>query len=41
MPVLVTQEHVNKLDKEIKEEYRKGYILGNKVISHSMLVVAN
>ncbi len=28
-------------EKEIKEEYRKGYILGNKVIRHSMVVVAN
>lgn len=28
-------------EKEIKEEYRKGYIIGNKVIRHSMVVVAN
>ena len=28
-------------EKEIKEEYRKGYILGNKVIRHSMVVVSN
>ena len=28
-------------EKEIKEEYRKGYMLGNKVIRHSMVVVAN
>ena len=28
-------------EKEIKEENRKGYILGNKVIRHSMVVVAN
>ncbi len=27
--------------KEIKEEYRKGYKIGNKVIRHSMVVVAN
>ena len=26
---------------EIKEEYRKGYKIGNKVIRHSMVVVAN
>lgn len=26
---------------EIKEEYRKGYIIGNKVIRHSLVVVAN
>lgn len=26
---------------EIKEDYRKGYKLGNKVIRHSMVVVAN
>ena len=25
----------------IKEEFRKGYIIGNKVIRHSMVVVAN
>ncbi len=28
-------------EKEIKEEYRKGYIIGNKVIRHSIVVVAN
>lgn len=28
-------------EKEIKEEYRKGYMIGNKVIRHSMVVVAN
>ena len=28
-------------EKEIKEENRKGYILGTKVIRHSMVVVAN
>ena len=28
-------------EKEIKEEYRKGYIIGNKVIRHSMVLVAN
>lgn len=28
-------------EKEIKEEYRKGYVIGNKVIRHSMVVVAN
>ena len=26
---------------EIKEEYRKGYMIGDKVIRHSMVVVAN
>ena len=26
---------------EIKEEYRKGYIIGNKVIRHSLVIVAN
>lgn len=28
-------------EKEIKEEYRKGYILDSKVIRHSLVVVAN
>ena len=28
-------------EKEIKEGYRKGYKIGNKVIRHSMVVVAN
>jgi len=28
-------------EKIIKEEYRKGYIIGNKVIRHSMVIVAN
>lgn len=28
-------------EKEIKEEYRKGYKIGGKVIRHSMVVVAN
>ncbi|MCI9177440.1 MAG: nucleotide exchange factor GrpE [Clostridia bacterium] len=35
----VTDENLG--EKEIKEEYRKGYIIGNKVIRHSMVVVAN
>ncbi len=26
---------------EIKDEYRKGYMIGNKVIRHSLVVVAN
>ena len=26
---------------EVKEEYRKGYMIGNKVIRHSLVVVAN
>ena len=28
-------------DQEIVEEYRKGYMIGNKVIRHSMVIVAN
>lgn len=28
-------------EKEIKEQYRKGYKIGSKVIRHSMVVVAN
>lgn len=28
-------------EKIVKEEYRKGYIIGNKVIRHSMVIVAN
>lgn len=36
---LVTDESLG--EKEIKEEYRKGYMIGNKVIRHSMVVVAN
>lgn len=28
-------------EKEIKSEYRKGYMIGNKVIRHSMVIVAN
>jgi len=28
-------------EKEIKEEYRKGYIIDSKVIRHSLVVVAN
>ena len=31
----------NKGEKEITEEYRKGYMIGNKVIRHSMVIVAN
>lgn len=31
----------NKGEKEIIQEYRKGYKIGNKVIRHSMVVVAN
>ena len=31
----------NKGEKEIVEEYRKGYKIGNKVIRHSMVIVAN
>ena len=36
---LVQDENLG--EKEIKEEYRKGYIIGDKVIRHSMVVVAN
>jgi len=36
---LVTDENLG--EKEIKEVYRKGYKIGNKVIRHSMVVVAN
>ena len=28
-------------EKEIKEAYRKGYIIGNRVVRHAMVVVAN
>lgn len=28
-------------EKEIKEEFRKGYMLGDKVLRHSLVVVAN
>lgn len=35
----VTDENLG--EKEIKEEYRKGYKIGSKVIRHSMVVVAN
>jgi len=28
-------------EKIVKEEYRKGYIIGNRVIRHSMVIVAN
>ena len=31
----------NRGEKEIVEEYRKGYMIGNKVIRHSMVIVAN
>ncbi len=36
---LVTDENLG--EKEIKEEFRKGYKIGNKVIRHAMVVVAN
>ena len=35
----ITDENLG--EKEIKEEYRKGYKIGDKVIRHSMVVVAN
>ncbi|EKC58979.1 GrpE nucleotide exchange factor, partial [human gut metagenome] len=28
-------------EKIVAQEYRKGYMIGNKVIRHSMVVVAN
>lgn len=28
-------------EKEIKEEFRKGYMVGDKVIRHAMVIVAN
>ena len=28
-------------EKEIKEEFRKGYMIGDKVLRHSLVVVAN
>ena len=34
-------EDSNKGEQEIVEEYRKGYMIGNKVIRHSMVIVAN
>lgn len=34
-------EDSTKGEKEIVEEYRKGYKIGNKVIRHSMVIVAN
>ena len=36
-----TVEDANLGEKEIKEEYRKGYIIGDKVIRHSLVIVAN
>ncbi len=36
---LVQDENLG--EKEIKEEFRKGYKIGSKVIRHSMVVVAN
>lgn len=34
-------EDPEKGEKEIVEEYRKGYMIGNKVVRHSMVIVAN
>ena len=31
----------HELDGPIKEEFRKGYMIGNRVIRHSMVIVAN
>ena len=36
---MVTDENLG--EKIIKEEYRKGYKIGSKVIRHSMVIVAN
>ena len=37
--ILVVDENLG--EKEIKEEFRKGYMIGNRVIRHSMVIVAN
>ena len=34
-------QDATKGEKEIVQEYRKGYMIGNKVIRHSMVIVAN
>ena len=34
-------EDPNKGEQEIVQEYRKGYRIGNKVVRHSMVIVAN
>ncbi|MBR3696757.1 MAG: nucleotide exchange factor GrpE [Clostridia bacterium] len=34
-------DDLNKGEKEITEEFRKGYMIGSKVIRHSMVIVAN
>ena len=34
-------ETVGKREQEIVEEYRKGYQIGNKVVRHALVVVAN
>ena len=36
-----TVQDENLGEQEIKEEFRKGYMIGDKVIRHSMVVVAN
>ncbi|MDE5830228.1 MAG: nucleotide exchange factor GrpE, partial [Clostridia bacterium] len=36
---MVTDENLG--EKEIKEEFRKGYRIGDKVIRHAMVIVAN
>ena len=36
---LVQDENLG--EKEVKQEYRKGYMIGDKVIRHSMVIVAN
>ena len=36
---MVTDEQLG--EKEIKEEFRKGYKIGGKVIRHAMVIVAN
>ena len=34
-------QDASKGEKEIVQEYRKGYMIGNRVIRHSMVIVAN
>ena len=39
--LLTSSIKVTSGEKEIAQEYRKGYKIGNRVIRHSMVVVAN
>ena len=36
---LVTDPNLG--EKEVKQEYRKGYMIGDRVLRHSLVVVAN